>query len=73
MEDPNKCSKCGSEIVEGFLLDATYGTINHKVTTWIQGKPEKSLFQSIKTHGKTMLNVTTFKCSSCGFLESYAN
>ncbi len=67
-----ECPKCDAEMEEGFLLDSTYGSINHKTTTWIQGKPEKGLFTNIKTHGKTLMNAMTHRCPTCGYLESYA-
>jgi hypothetical protein len=66
------CPKCNAEMEEGFLLDSTYGSINHKTTTWIQGTPEKGLLTNIKTHGRTLMNVVTFRCPACGYLESYA-
>ncbi len=37
----SKCSKCGADIVEGFLLDHSHGA--HVVAQWVEGtrKPQR--------------------------------
>ena len=42
------------------------------VPSWIGGAPEKSLWTGVKLRGKTPLEITTWRCKRCGFLESYA-
>jgi len=56
---------------EGFVLDFTYG--NRLVSRWIAGKPEKSFLGIIKISKKEQYSIQTYRCSGCGFLESYAN
>lgn len=55
---------------EGFLLENAqhaYGT-----TRWIEGAPEKSFWQGLRTKGKRQLELTTYRCTRCGYLESWA-
>ncbi len=64
------CVKCGGEMDEGFILDNTYGA--RLQSEWIEGEPERSRWVGIKVKGKEQLPVVSFRCSRCGFLESYA-
>jgi hypothetical protein len=42
------------------------------VSTWVEGLPEKSIWQSVKVPAEKCVPAATFRCSVCGFLESYA-
>ncbi len=64
------CPKCGRSMEEGFLADESHGAV--KPSRWVGGPPEKSFWQGTKTRGKPKFGVTTFRCSGCGYLESYA-
>jgi hypothetical protein len=65
------CPKCNASMVEGYTLDhGDYGS--RSVTTWIEGKPEPSMWIGLKTGDRKNLPIATFRCSSCGFLEFYA-
>lgn len=55
---------------EGFVMDMSHGY--RGVSHWISGAPEPSLWSGVKTKDKLDLPVRTFRCSKCGFLESYA-
>ena len=55
---------------EGFILDAAQN--EHKVSRWIAGKPESSFWTGTKTKGKDQYRIQSFRCSRCGYLESYA-
>ncbi len=44
-----------------------------KVPEWLEGPPERSFWFGLKTKGKEHFAVQTFRCTRCGFLESYAN
>jgi hypothetical protein len=55
---------------EGFLKDEGYGAVYP--TQWVEGHPEKSFWETTKTRGKRQVPVATYRCSSCGYLESYA-
>ena len=65
-----KCPDCGVEMVEGFILDMTYG--GQLVPRWIKGGPEKSAWTGIKAKGKECRSVETHRCPKCGLLRSYA-
>ena len=66
-----KCPKCNAEMDEGFILDK--GHYNAQmVSQWVEGAPERSIWTGIKTKGRDKFQVTTYRCSGCGYLESYA-
>lgn len=54
----------------GFIQDSHQHQV--KTSRWIEGAPEKSFFGGLKTKGKRQYEITTWRCSRCGFLESYA-
>ncbi len=62
------CPKCDGEMMQGFILDHTYGA--HLVASWIPGAPESSFWRGTKSG--PAIPIGTLRCSSCGFLESYA-
>jgi Zn-finger nucleic acid-binding protein len=64
------CPDCAVEMVEGFILDMTYG--GKLVPRWIKGGPEKSAWVGVKTKGKECRSVETHRCPKCGLLRSYA-
>ena len=57
-------------MAEGFVIDNTYG--GRAVSTWLEGTPTKSMWVGVALDGKKPIDVTTMRCTSCGFLESYA-
>lgn len=69
--EPTRCPKCNGEMVQGFIFEID-GSMR-KVSTWVEGAPEKSwFFGSAKIPKEKCVPVGTFRCSACGFLESYA-
>ena len=54
----------------GYVVDEGYGT--RTVSKWIAGTPEASMWTGLKLRGKDKLDVTTYRCRRCGYLESYA-
>ena len=64
------CPKCRSTMEEGFIKDQGHGTVHP--SQWVEGAPETSFWTGIKTRGKEQFAVATYRCSSCGYLESYA-
>ena len=67
---PTRCSKCNGEMVQGFLFESEGP--RRTVCTWVEGAPEKSWSGSAKIPKGNSVPVGTFRCSVCGFLESYA-
>jgi ribosomal protein S27AE len=64
------CPKCQASMTEGFVLDAD-GNGSSKVSRWIEGPPDKRWY-GLKVRGKRQINVQTFRCNRCGFLENHA-
>ena len=67
----HQCSKCNSDMEEGFLLEKGDGALLSP-GTWVAGKPEKSLVSGVSLKGKVLYDVVTFRCIVCGYLDSYA-
>lgn len=68
-----ECPKCRGAMKRGFLVDR--GDYNAKLLgLWVEGEPEKSYWVGgFKTKDKDNFTVaTTYRCASCGYLESYA-
>jgi hypothetical protein len=43
-----------------------------RVSNWVEGAPEKSVWHGTNVPAEKCVPVGTFRCSTCGFLESYA-
>ena len=54
----------------GFTIDQGYGT--NAVPKWVTGVPRKSIWTGLKLRGLRQIDVTTYRCRQCGYLESYA-
>jgi hypothetical protein len=54
---------------DGFLLDSTQG--GNVQTKWIEGEPKTSIWTGLKTKGRAIYPITTYRCTGCGYLESY--
>ena len=66
-----ECPKCKKAMNPGFLLPYSKYDQSH-ATHWVEGVPQKSMWTGISVRKKVVIPVVTFRCSSCGFLESYA-
>lgn len=67
----HQCSKCSSDMEEGFLLEmGDVGILSPE--TWVAGKPDKSLISGLKLKRKRLYDVVTYRCIVCGYLDSYA-
>jgi hypothetical protein len=67
--DVIRCPKCNDEMVRGFILDITHGA--RLQVRWSPGQAQRSYWTATKAPGETIV-VGTFRCRSCGYLESYA-
>ena len=67
---PLSCPKCEGEMEQGFIVDYSHGALF--VSQWAPGAPKKSFWQWTKLPKEGAIPVGTFRCSSCGYLESYA-
>lgn len=70
IESPKTCPKCGGGMVQGFVLDGIHG--GYQVSSWVRGSPQRSFWQGLKIDRSSLIPIGTFRCSECGFLESYA-
>ena len=66
------CPRCQGTMEPGFVINESYGSGTRTVVQWVAGEPEKSLWTGLKLRGKQKLEVTTYRCRRCGYLESYA-
>lgn len=56
---------------EGFLLEkGDLGALSAEA--WVAGQPVKSAISGLSLKEKVIYTVTSFRCTACGFLESYA-
>ena len=69
--EPTRCPKCDGAMVLGFIFGFHAGG-KRLVSSWVEGAPEKSWWRVTKVPPEKCLPVGTFRCSACGFLESYA-
>jgi hypothetical protein len=65
-----RCGKCESTMREGFLIDRAHNSA--RVARWAEGAPEYWFLGMLRLRGRRQLPIRTFRCSKCGFLESYA-
>jgi hypothetical protein len=66
----SECAKCGGRMHEGFIKDEGHSATHP--SKWVEGPPEKSFWMGLKTRGKKQVQVTTYRCDRCGYLESFA-
>ena len=67
-----QCPKCNGEMVQGFIFDRADGG-HRRVINWVEGAPEKYFWTVTRVPEEKCVPVGTFRCSVCGFLESYAH
>ena len=67
------CQKCSGQMVSGFIRDRAAGAANLQAK-WVEGDPTPSVWfgDRVNIEGREPVPVTTFRCVSCGYLESYA-
>jgi hypothetical protein len=68
-DNSQMCPKCDCPMEQGFIVDMGHGT--RLVSHWARGAPLKSLLFGTWVPADA-LPVGTFRCRSCGYLESYA-
>lgn len=65
------CPKCDGRFEAGFTLElGDHNSLSQG--KWVEGKPERSFWNGLKIKGRAQHPVTTYRCSRCGYLESYA-
>lgn len=66
-----KCSKCAGPLKEGFILDCSHNAV--RVGHWAEGAPAFWILRILKMKGRRKIPMQTWRCTRCGYLESYAN
>ena len=56
----------------GFVIDKV-GNDSSRAPEWAEGAPERSFWTGLKLDGRERHTVVTYRCSRCGYLESYAS
>lgn len=69
MTRPHACLRCQGGMTEGFVPTERSGV--RALNQWHEGAPRKGWMQ-VKA-GTRMIDVRTFRCQRCGYLESYAS
>lgn len=69
------CMKCGGRMEMGFILDHAHSMMAQ--SHWVSGEAEQMQFLGLRwagvtTRGKTVRTVDTYRCTRCGYLESYS-
>ncbi len=65
-----KCPKCAGSMQEGFFVSRSLDYA--KSDEWVAGGPEPSLLFGTQVRSKQHLRIVSYRCESCGSLESYA-
>ena len=69
MNEPT-CPKCNSDMEEGFVIDHSYTA--RMPSEWVEGKPVRSFWTGLKVPKGANHAVAPYRCTRCGYLESYA-
>lgn len=64
------CPKCSGSMETGLILDQTYGATVQ--TEWMEGDPKRSFWTGLQVRDRARHPVVTYRCTRCGYLESYA-
>jgi len=70
MDSAKSCPKCNGVMEQGFVPDYSHASV--LVTGWQEGEPQKSLWRGTKADYDTAIKIRSFRCVTCGYLESYA-
>lgn len=69
--DVSRCPKCNHTMERGYVADIGYGAVFQ--SGWTPGEPEpRRIVGGIKWRKGDNVSIVTYRCSGCGYLESYA-
>ncbi len=71
MSVADDCPKCQAPMSPGFVVDQGDYSIT-TVSTWQSGAPRKSFWSGVNQSEPDQIEITTWRCTRCGYLESYA-
>jgi hypothetical protein len=55
----------------GFIVDRGDGGATQE-QEWVEGAVVKTFWRGVHTHDREKATVATYRCTRCGYLESYA-
>ena len=64
------CPKCQGKMTGGVIVDNGHGAAT--VSQWQPGPAIMSRWLGLKIRKKELIPTVTYRCTRCGFLESYA-
>jgi len=68
---PPTCAKCDGDMQQGFIAEYNSpGSVI--VTSWVEGPPKASSWWKSIAPSEKQIPITTYRCTNCGYLESYA-
>jgi hypothetical protein len=71
MNQTTQCTKCQGELEGGFMLD--HNDVSAHQALWASGAPTRTVASDTgPSKTERMLPVVTFRCTKCGYLESFA-
>ena len=70
--EPVRCPKCNGEMLQGSIAKEWGQGGSQCVSYWVEGVPDKSFWHHTSVSAEKCVPIGTFRCSMCGFLESYA-
>lgn len=71
MEEILNCPKCKGIMENGFVVDYTHGGVA-KQSVWSKGPIKYDFWNLWIGAVKESLKISSYRCTSCGYLESYA-
>jgi hypothetical protein len=63
------CPKCQAKMETGLIPDEGYS--HTFMSKWVEGIAQTGFF-GLKLKGRRQFPITTYRCTTCGYLESYA-
>jgi predicted nucleic-acid-binding Zn-ribbon protein len=66
----HKCIKCGNKMEIGFFTDFSDST--YTPNSWRGGTYKKTFMNQFINDRSNDINISAYRCTSCGFLELYA-
>jgi hypothetical protein len=70
MGEAPDCIRCHAQMQIGYVPD--WGESGYRPQNWYPGEPKKSFWTGLKLKADDLVPVKTFRCPTCGYLESYA-
>ena len=71
MPHSTDCPKCQGKMSEGVIVDMGYG--QSVIAQWQPAPNSVSRWFGLKVRKKECLPTTSYRCTRCGYLESFAN